>query len=184
MTARSGSPPGQQARKLMRMERLDRYDWDAIGGALDVQGFATLPRLLSAAECKAVSALYDRDEPFRSTVVMARHGFGRGEYKYFSYPLPPPVADLREALYPKLASVANRWNETFKIEDRFPQTHRAYLTRCRRPDRRAQPRCCSAMAPATIIACIRTSTANLSSRFRSRSCYRRRRRISRAANSY
>jgi hypothetical protein len=86
--------------------------------------------MLTPAECHNIAALYDREDGFRSKVVMARHGFGRGEYKYFAYPLPPHITELRETLYPHLAPIANRWNEAMKIETRFPPMHRAFLKRC------------------------------------------------------
>ncbi|MBV9993261.1 MAG: 2OG-Fe(II) oxygenase [Alphaproteobacteria bacterium] len=98
---------------------------------LDAQGWAVVPKLVAAAQCRALAASYDDDAQFRSKVVMARHGFGRGEYKYFSYPLPSLVAELRGRLYPELAPVANRWNEAMKIDVRFPPTHKAFLKRCR-----------------------------------------------------
>jgi len=86
--------------------------------------------LLTAEDCSAATALYDEDRIFRSKVVMARHGFGRGEYKYFSYPLPQRVKELRETLYPHLAPIANRWNEAMKIEARFPRALGEFLKRC------------------------------------------------------
>ena len=98
--------------------------------ALDREGWAVLGGLLEPAQCRALIALYDDAARFRSKVAMARHGFGRGEYKYFAYPLPPLVAELRETLYPRLAPIANRWNERLKSEMRFPATHSAFLKRC------------------------------------------------------
>jgi hypothetical protein len=105
-------------------------DWPAAIGALDMQGWAVLPGLLSPADCAATVALYDREAGFRSHVVMARHGFGRGEYRYFSYPLPPLVAGLRAALYPELVSLANRWHARMGLPVRFPGEHDAFLERC------------------------------------------------------
>jgi hypothetical protein len=98
--------------------------------ALDAQGWAVLPKLLAPEECRALAASYDDEVRFRSKVAMARHGFGRGEYKYFAYPLPPRVAALREGLYPRLAPIANRWSERLKSETRFPLAHRGFLERC------------------------------------------------------
>ena len=98
--------------------------------SLDREGWAPLGGLLSAAECRALVASYDDDARFRSKVVMARHGFGRGEYKYLAYPLPERVAELRETLYPRLVPIANRWNERLKSEVRFPPAHAAFLQRC------------------------------------------------------
>jgi hypothetical protein len=110
--------------------RLDAVDWSRVTGALDGQGWAVLPGLLSGAECDATAALYGDGAGFRSTVVMARHGFGRGEYRYFSYPLPPLVQELRTALYPRLAGLANEWNKRMGIATRFPDKHAAFLDRC------------------------------------------------------
>lgn len=98
---------------------------------LDAHGHAVLPRLLDARRCAELVAMYDEDARFRSRVVMARHGFGRGEYGYFAYPLPEPVARLRAALYPPLATVANRWAEALGSGVRYPGTHDAFLARCR-----------------------------------------------------
>ncbi len=98
--------------------------------ALDGCGWAVMPKLLAPEECRALAASYDDEAQFRSKVVMARHGFGRGEYKYLAYPLPPRVAELRESLYPRLAPIANRWSERLKSDVRFPLTHRAFLERC------------------------------------------------------
>lgn len=105
-------------------------DWDAAAVALDAQGYAILPGLLTTEQCADVAALYDREAQFRSRVVMARHNFGRGEYQYFRYPHPPLVAGLREALYPPLAAIANRWAERLGDEARFPDAHADYLARC------------------------------------------------------
>jgi uncharacterized protein len=111
-------------------ERLSALDWAAITASLDARGFATTGALLTADECVALAARYAERETFRGRVAMARHGFGQGEYKYFAYPLPEPIASLREALYPPLASVANRWHERLGIETRFPATLAAMLDRC------------------------------------------------------
>jgi hypothetical protein len=105
-------------------------EWPGLLAAIDEQGYAVLPRLLDTAACRELAALYDRDEAFRSRVVMARHNFGRGEYKYLRYPLPPAVAALREALYPRLAPLANGWHERLRLEPRFPASLKAYLDRC------------------------------------------------------
>jgi hypothetical protein len=111
-------------------ERVEAIDWTGISGRLDERGFATLERILDAPECRAVAELYDDERRFRSRVVMARHGFGRGEYQYFRYPLPEVVSDLRQSLYPRLAPIANRWNEAMRIEARFPPTLAEFLERC------------------------------------------------------
>ncbi len=105
-------------------------DWTALAADLDAQGWAVLPGLLDRATCMAIAAGYDDDAQFRSRVVMARHGFGRGEYRYFAYPLPDPVFALRTALYPRLAPIANRWNERMGIDTRFPDDHAAFVMRC------------------------------------------------------
>lgn len=105
-------------------------DWRVVADALDTEGYALLPGLLDAAACAALAQRYTDDALFRSRVVMARHGYGRGEYRYFAYPLPEPVAGLREALYPPLAGIANRWNESLAIAQRYPLTHREYLEHC------------------------------------------------------
>lgn len=110
--------------------RLEAVDWARIAGELDGQGWAVLPVLLSASECDAMAALYDEDAAFRSRVVMARHGFGQGEYRYFAYPLPPLVQALRTALYPPLARLANQWHERMGLPARFPGTHAEFLARC------------------------------------------------------
>ena len=111
-------------------DRVAAIDWQRIGADLDAHGCATTGALLSAEECAALARLYPSDAPFRSRVVMARHGFGRGEYKYFAYPLPPPITTLRAALYPVLADIANRWNEAMGIATRYPRDHAAFLARC------------------------------------------------------
>jgi hypothetical protein len=111
-------------------DRINQADWPGLLKALDAQGFAVLPAVLDHAACRELAGLYDDDEAFRSRVVMARHNFGRGEYKYLRYPLPPVVADLREALYPRLAPLANSWHERLRLEPRFPATLKAYLDRC------------------------------------------------------
>ena len=118
--------------QLVGVARLRRYDWAAIAAALDAQGWARLPRLVTARECAALRALYAREERFRSTVDMARHGFGRGEYRYYAYPLPETVAGLRAVLYPPLSEIANRWNAAMGLETRYPDEHAAYLERCHR----------------------------------------------------
>ena len=110
--------------------RVAARDWPAIGAALDADGFAVIEGLLDAGECRDIALLYPDDARFRSHVHMARHGFGRGEYKYFAYPLPEPVAALRSALYPALANIANRWNEKLGETARFPVDHAAFLKRC------------------------------------------------------
>jgi uncharacterized protein len=114
--------------------RVDAIDWPQAARELDAQGCAVLKGLLSPDECRALAALYPDDQHFRSRIVMGRHGFGRGEYKYFSYPLPSVIAELRPALYARLREVANRWNEAMGLDIRYPQTHDAFLKRCHAAD--------------------------------------------------
>jgi uncharacterized protein len=117
-------------RSTRTMTGVSALDRPALAAELDARGCAVIPSLLESRECADLAELYTRDEPFRSRVVMARHGYGRGEYRYFAYPLPAVVAELREALYPPLAEVANRWNEALGIKVRFPADHAAFLARC------------------------------------------------------
>jgi hypothetical protein len=105
-------------------------DWDRLGTDLDAQGNALLPQLLTPEECTALAGLYGQDALFRSRVVMGRHGFGRGEYRYFAYPLPDTIAALRTRLYPQLAPIANRWNQTMGIDVRYPDRHDEFIARC------------------------------------------------------
>lgn len=105
-------------------------DWPRIAADLDARGWALTPRLLDDAACASLAGLYDQEAGFRSRVVMARHGFGRGEYRYFSYPLPPLVQDLREGLYPPLAAIANGWAARLGEARRFPDTLDGMLERC------------------------------------------------------
>jgi hypothetical protein len=111
-------------------ERVDAIDWTQAAGDLDAQGCAVLKGLLTPDECRALAAFYPDDVRFRSRVVMGRHGFGRGEYKYFSYPLPDPIAQMRPALYARLRDTANRWNEAMGIDIRYPADHEAFVKRC------------------------------------------------------
>lgn len=108
----------------------DRVDWPTVARALDEEGHAVVPSLLDRATADALVSLYEREELFRSRVVMARHNFGRGEYQYFAYPLPPLVAELRTELYPELAAIANRWNEALGVAVRYPEGHASFLARC------------------------------------------------------
>jgi hypothetical protein len=110
--------------------RVDVIDWNRAVADLDARGNAVVEKLLTPAECSGVAALYTDDAQFRSRVVMERHGFGRGEYKYLRYPLPIVVAELRASLYPRLAPIANRWNEAMRIDVRYPDSHADFLARC------------------------------------------------------
>lgn len=118
------------AQSVTAARRVGRVDWPAASADLDACGRARLPGLIGAPECDALRGLYDDAARFRGRVVMAKHGFGRGEYRYFAYPLPPLVEALRGALYPRLAPIANRWHERMGIAARFPADHRAFLARC------------------------------------------------------
>jgi hypothetical protein len=110
--------------------RIAALDWARITAELDAQGCATTGVLLNADECDGLRETYDSDALFRSRVVMARHGFGRGEYKYFAYPLPESVAILRESLYPPLAEIANNWSTAQGRPTHYPREHEDYLVRC------------------------------------------------------
>jgi len=113
-------------------ERVARLEWDKIAAHLDAYGYAVIERMLTAQECESLAASYDSDGLFRSRVVMERHNFGRGEYKYFCYPLPETISALRTALYPHLSEVANRWSAAMGVETRFPAKHAQFLDRCHR----------------------------------------------------
>jgi len=105
-------------------------DWPSVEAALDAQGCALIRGLLPVEECRALAALYPDDAQFRNRVIMERHGYGRGQYRYFSYPLPAIVGKLRASLYPRLSPIANRWNESMGIDVRFPAELEAFLKRC------------------------------------------------------
>lgn len=110
--------------------RVDALDWARMKSDFDGRGFAVLRGLIGADECRALAALYPNDALFRSHIIMARHGYGRGEYKYFATPLPGLIGALRSALYPPLAHIANAWNEAMGIDVRYPAEHGAFLKRC------------------------------------------------------
>ena len=111
-------------------DRVAALDWPGITAALDTYGCATTSPLLSPDECAALIEAYGTESLFRKRIVMAQHGYGRGEYQYFTYPLPPLIAGLRTALYPPLAAVANRWNAALKLDVSYPAAHDAFLARC------------------------------------------------------
>lgn len=113
-------------------ERIAALDWRHVAANLDAEGHAVLPAMLSPEECASLAAGYEAEVRFRSRVVMAGHGFGRGEYKYFAYPLPGLIASLRTALYTRLCGVANCWNERMNIAARYPEDHADFLDRCHR----------------------------------------------------
>ena len=110
--------------------RVETHDWDATGAELGTFGCAVLKALLTPRQCAAIAALYPHDDHFRSQVHMARHGFGKGEYKYFRYPLPDLIAELRTVLYARIVTIANDWNERMKIAVRYPRQHADYLKLC------------------------------------------------------
>jgi len=112
------------------LQRVAQMDWPGTAAHLDGNGWAVLNELLSAGECRALADAYGETDMFRSHIIMGRHGFGRGEYKYFSYPLPGIIAELRTALYPQLAPIANRWNEAMGIDVRYPAAHSDFIKRC------------------------------------------------------
>ena len=111
-------------------QRLARVDWQCVGQSLDQFGHVVLPGLVTPDECNALIDLYRRDALYRARIVMVRHGFGRGEYKYFDYPLPDLVDRLRTSLYPNLVPIANRWNESMRIDVRYPRAHAEFIRRC------------------------------------------------------
>lgn len=110
--------------------RAGSYDWNALSADLNAQGSAVMPKLLSPAECVQLAAMYQEEKHFRSHVHMARHGFGKGEYRYFKYPLPDLIGGFRTALYPHLATIANAWNERMNIDLRYPAQHAQFLKAC------------------------------------------------------
>jgi uncharacterized protein len=111
-------------------DRIEKLDWEAVSLGLDAQGYSRLEAMLTPEECQSLAGLYSTEGIFRSHVVMARHGFGRGEYKYFGYPLPAFIAEWRTNLYTRLAPIANRWNEAIGLEVRYPEAHADFLARC------------------------------------------------------
>ena len=111
-------------------ERVHAVDWAGVSRDLDTQGCAVIPALLSREECDALARLYSSDNLFRSRVVMSRHGYGRGEYKYFDYPLPGIIALLRTAIYSQLVAIANRWNAAMAVDVRYPEIHDEFIARC------------------------------------------------------
>ncbi len=130
MTAPAVQRPPSSTPAPSAEARVAANDWPALAAELNAYGCAVLPRLFSPEECRAIAALYADERHFRSRVVMARHGFGKGEYQYFKRPLPDLVSDFRAALYPPLAGIANAWKESLDSEDRFPADHATYLKRC------------------------------------------------------
>ncbi len=138
-SARRAASPADPARRAASLanparpprERVGAIDWGRVECELEARGYATTGPLLTAGECETLASLYDAEGPFRARVVMAHHGFGAGEYKYFAYPLPPLVAELRAAAYRGLAPIARRWAEALGREGAWPDEHEAFLARCR-----------------------------------------------------
>jgi uncharacterized protein len=127
-TAIQTDTPGASSTRIA--ERVKGLDWERVSHELDAQGSARLERLLSPDACQMVAGLYPQEAIFRSRIEMRRHGFGRGEYKYFSYPLPQLVGDLRTTVYPLLVPIANRWNTAMGLEVRYPEKHADFIERC------------------------------------------------------
>ncbi|RWP68879.1 2OG-Fe(II) oxygenase [Mesorhizobium sp.] len=121
---------GSRAAVRSAETRVAAYDWQALAGEMSGYGCAVMEKLLTPQECREVAGLYPDESNFRSHVHMARHGFGKGEYRYFRYPLPELIGGLRTALYPRLAAVANDWNQRMSIAQRYPDEHAAFLKQC------------------------------------------------------
>ena len=130
--ARTGTRLVSKSSRDSRGQAVGLQDWDSIAQSLDAHGNAVLPELLTAAQCEQLAAMYGRADGYRARIVMARHGFGKGEYKYFAYPLPPLLRELRHALYPNLVPIANRWNQQLGSGVRYPATLDEFLERCHR----------------------------------------------------
>lgn len=128
MTAAARKLPTASANALAA--QVNALDWQRVSSDLDARGYAVLERLLGASQCEALVALYASEHLFRSRVIMSRHGYGRGEYQYFDYPLPGVVQELRSSVYPHLAPIANRWNGLLGSEVRFPDEHAEFIERC------------------------------------------------------
>jgi hypothetical protein len=112
------------------IQRVDGLNWEQIEDELDGFGSAVIPGFLTSQECDALANLYSREDIFRTRIVMARHGFGRGEYKYFDYPLPDILAGLRSGIYPHLVPLANRWNEAMRVDVQYPERHADFIEIC------------------------------------------------------
>lgn len=113
-------------------QRVAMFDWQRVVQELDAEGYARIEGLLSPTECREIVELYSNDSLFRSRIVMGQHGFGRGEYQYFAYPLPDLVTRLRTAIYPYLVPIANRWNAALGVSSRYPEHHTDFLKQCHR----------------------------------------------------
>jgi len=131
MTVHTTAAPRKSADAMSSAEaRVAAFDWRKLTAELDGHGCAVLESLLTPDECRAIAALYRQEDHFRSHIHMARHGFGKGEYRYFKYPLPALLGELRAALYPRLVEIANDWNGRMGIDRRYPATHAAFLKQC------------------------------------------------------
>jgi hypothetical protein len=128
---REGGRRGRPDEDGLSASTIEALDWPAIERELDAYGCTIAPKLLAPETCRELAALYLDDARFRSRIVMGSHGFGRGEYKYFAYPLPETIVALRRGLYPRLAPIADRWNEAMSVPVRYPAEHEAFLARCR-----------------------------------------------------
>lgn len=149
------------ARSVTSMEqRVEGTAWDRILTDLDATGIAVIEGLLGREECGELTSLYPDESLFRKHVVMARHGYGRGEYKYFAYPLPGLIGCLRTVTYPHLARLANRWNAELGLEVRYPAKHSDFLKRCHKAGQVRPTPLLLNMARAISTACIRISMGN------------------------
>jgi hypothetical protein len=166
-TEKSRTPSIAAARAIV--QRVDALNWEKIEDDLDVFGSAVIPHLLTEQECEALASLYPREDIYRTRIVMARHGFGKGEYKYFDYPLPDILAGLRTGIYPHLVPMANRWNQAMRIGVRYPERHADFIETCH-------------AGKATITAFIRTFTASTCSLCKLQCCCLNLVKISQAAN--
>jgi uncharacterized protein len=164
-------------------ERVAVYNWQVLAGELSNYGCAVLLNLLSAEECRAIADLYSDESHFRSHVHMARHGFGKGEYRYFKYPLPQLISGLRTALYPNLATIANEWNGRMAIPERYPATHASFLKRCHDAGQARPTPLLLQYVPGDFNVCTKISKVISHSQSRLRSSSLSRARISPAANS-
>lgn len=164
--------------------RIDAIDWQRLSDELGAQGHAIIPSLLQPKQCSVLAELYAAGDLFRSRVVMSRHGFGRGEYQYFKYPLPELVASLRSSLYSHLAPIANRWNDLLGIDVRFPSAHEETSRGVTKPGSCDRRHCCFSIEPTITTACIKTCMESMSFRCRSPCCCRNRDEISPAVNSF
>lgn len=121
---------GEGTKPTERTDITERVNWEKCSADLNADGYAVLERLIAPSQCSSIIDLYDHDEKFRKRVIMEKHGFGNGEYKYFAYPLPNLIQELRTAVYPKLAPIANAWHAAMKLDGQFPPEHAEFLDRC------------------------------------------------------